>query len=196
LLYGVIMAEPRRLLLNKGCLNCGSSFTNKSGLSYKRFEKQKYCSRQCRSKYLTKSANDRFDEKYIPEPNSGCWIWLGCYNSGGYGQIKTDTGMTYAHRFSYERFIGTIPAKYEIDHRCKNVACVNPNHLEAVTKLENNRRSNSKSAKQARQTHCINGHELFGSNLYLRKDGRRACRKCMYIRNKKRWLRSRQLQSR
>src|SRR6202030_118623 len=79
---------------------------------------------------------DKFDRHWIPEPNSGCWLWLGACNEFGYGKF----GKVKAHRFSYEREKGPIPDGLEIDHLCRNKSCVNPDHLEAVTHGENRRR--------------------------------------------------------
>lgn len=83
---------------------------------------------------------DKFDRHWIPEPNSGCWLWLGASNENGYGLITRGKRTVKAHRFSYERANGPIATKLEIDHLCRNKCCVNPAHLEAVTHGENRRR--------------------------------------------------------
>ena len=82
-----------------------------------------------------------FDERWIPEPNSGCWLWFGACNYAGYGIITLDGQSVKAHRFSYERAKGKIPFGFEVDHLCQNKCCVNPDHLEAVTGAENKRRA-------------------------------------------------------
>ncbi len=65
-----------------------------------------------------------------------CWLWRGRVAPNGYGTI----GKEYAHRVSYERARGPIPPGMELDHLCRVRGCVNPNHLEVVTKSENAKR--------------------------------------------------------
>jgi hypothetical protein len=74
---------------------------------------------------------------------NGCWIWLKHVDeaSGGYGMAWDGRRMTSAHRVMYERHCGPIPAGMEIDHLCEVRACVNPGHLEVVTRSTNIRRS-------------------------------------------------------
>ena len=108
---------------------------------------------------------------------SPCWEWIGCKSSStGYGQFKTDgrrgSKRSSPHRFAHEYFIGPIPDGYEADHLCKVRHCCNPLHLEAVSVQENRRRRNED------QTHCKNGHELSGDNLYVMPNGNRSCRTC------------------
>lgn len=66
-----------------------------------------------------------------------CWIWLGAHTDDGYGKFKAKL----AHRVYYERYIGPIPEGLTIDHLCRVTDCVNPEHMEPVTNLENIRRS-------------------------------------------------------
>jgi hypothetical protein len=72
----------------------------------------------------------------------GCWLWTGAKAGKGYGAIwqGSSARMTYAHRAIYESMIGAIPDELELDHLCRNHACVNPDHLEPVTHSENLRR--------------------------------------------------------
>lgn len=81
----------------------------------------------------------RFDDRYTPEPNSGCWLWMGCICPNGYGQIGHEGKMKGAHRVSYELHIGPIPEGAYILHRCDVPNCVNPAHLRAGTPRDNTR---------------------------------------------------------
>lgn len=82
--------------------------------------------------------------EYIADEATGCWIWQRGI-SEGYGVVGDGrNGSTkYAHRAYYERAKGPIPPGLHIDHWCRNRACVNPDHLEAVTQGDNNRRAHT-----------------------------------------------------
>lgn len=137
---------------------------------------------------MRKTLRERFDEKWIPEPNSGCWLWTASCNQDGYGMLKLEGKMIGAHRISkliHSRIpiettgVGTM----NWDHLCKVRCCVNPAHLELVTPQENALRGNGQAGIHARKTHCIRGHELTGTNLAPTRKGTnwRRCRKCKNI---------------
>lgn len=90
-------------------------------------------------------------------PSDQCWNWPGCVDRSGYGK----SARTAAHRFVWLRLRGPIPDGLELDHLCFNTLCVNPNHLEPVTRQENMRR------RSAAQRHCKQGHGFTAENTYL-----------------------------
>lgn len=119
----------------------------------------------------------RFWRKVYAHP-SGCWLWQGNKNSYGYGRFKDGSRRIAAHRVAYELFVGPIPPGLTIDHLCQIVACVSPRHLRVATQRENILGSDGRGARNARKTHCPNGHEYDLINTYFDPRGRRSCRTC------------------
>ena len=139
---------------------------------------------------------ERFEEKYIPEPNSGCWLWLACLDQQGYGRFrfKNKFGIkrSYpAYRAAFELYRGGIPSGLELDHLCRVRCCVNPWHLEPVTHTENIKRGKwgfGRGQQQKNKTHCPKGHPYSGENLYVYK-GERYCRECRRINDRDKYWR-------
>jgi len=166
------------------CLNCGNVFKRRS-------KKRFYCSVKCyREHYdfsgFTKSRKgtgqppeDRFWPKVDKSSPDGCWEWQGYVAPTGYGEFSVNhITPILAHRFSFELLNGPIPPGMCIDHLCRNRKCVNPAHMEVVTTKENVLRGIGRSAENARKTHCLRGHPLFGENLLITNRGQRYCRIC------------------
>lgn len=126
-----------------------------------------------------------------------CWLWTGSTTGSGYGKFWRDDGSTCsAHRLAYELLVGPIPDGAELDHvreRCTSRHCVKVieddygmAHLEPVTPRENTLRSDAPTARNARKTHCPQGHPYDLENTYVMPrskslpNGGRACRKCRH----------------
>lgn len=124
-----------------------------------------------------------------------CWVWKGSLSRAGYGRLTIREGgkkMTKsAHRVSYETFVGKIPVGLTIDHLCKNKACINPDHLEAVSQKVNVHRANPLWKQEAARTHCPQGHEYTEDNMYKYKTRSggvcRNCKTCMKARTRARY---------
>lgn len=109
-----------------------------------------------------------------------CWPWAGAVSKNGYGTAGT---AGTAHRIAWEREHGPIPDGLTIDHltdRCTRRDCVNPAHMEPVTRTVNAMRGQSPIAQNARKDRCAKeGHPLTGDNLIIRaRTGRASTREC------------------
>ncbi len=115
------------------------------------------------------------------DKSSDCWIWQGSDNGNGYGQISKNYKKIYVHRLSYEIHKGQIPDKMTVHHLCMNTKCVNPEHLEIVSRAENTLLGyaiNAAASSKRAITHCPSGHEYNKKNTYVDKRGGRRCRPC------------------
>ncbi len=110
-----------------------------------------------------------------------CWLWIGSATDRGYGQFWFNGKPIMAHRAAYEIAKGPIPKDLVIDHLCRVHRCVNPDHLEVVTRGENVLRGIGPGAINKTKTHCKRGHEFTVENTYIYK-GTRNCRSCALCR--------------
>ncbi len=112
---------------------------------------------------------ETFAASSMPEPNTGCWLWMKYVHPNGYGMCFYNKRGDVAHRVAYRLWVGEIPKGLTIDHKCRVTSCVNPDHLEAVTQRVNTHRGTGPVAVNAAKTHCKRGHELSGDNLDVLK---------------------------
>ncbi len=115
--------------------------------------------------FLDPRLPDRFWSKCIPEPMTGCWLWIGATASNGYGSYFTlQQGRKrnmLPHRVTYMIEHGSISVDLVIDHKCRVSQCCNPDHLEQITNRENVLRG----LKGRLKTHCKHGHEYTPANV-------------------------------
>ena len=138
---------------------------------------------------MTDKQQRRFWANVDPTGNGGrytyngeaCWIWQGYIRKDGYGGYTPKHARPrLAHRIAYELAHGPVPQGLELDHECRNKACVL--HVRAVTHRENMRNTD-----KAQQTHCCRGHALTGRNVIVKANGCRNCRTCKQAQERARY---------
>ncbi len=118
----------------------------------------------------------RFDA-LVSEQETGCHDFVGSRSRGGYGRFWDGSKMVQAHRWIYEATRGGIPTEHDIDHLCRNRACVNPEHLEAVPHVENVRRG--ARSEIITTGVCRSGrHDTTGPDGTITMKGYQVCRAC------------------
>lgn len=118
-----------------------------------------------------KPAHTRKAEHEYAIDAAGCHVWQ-LSTDGRYGTAVRDGLLYKAHRLYWEDINGAVPPGFELDHLCGNERCVNPAHLQLVTRREHVRRH------AAQKTHCKNGHPYDGVNTRYGPQGWRWCRVC------------------
>lgn len=103
-----------------------------------------------------------------------CWIWTGKPNGWGYGVAYVGRRMQLAHRGVWQFLVGQIPEGLDLDHVCRVRMCVNPDHLEPVTRSVNVARGAHWAGIAMRHNHCRRGHNDWADN----GPGKRVCRVC------------------
>jgi hypothetical protein len=117
----------------------------------------------------------------------GCWGWTRGLNGQGYGMVRTEGRIKRrAHRVMWERYKGKISPGLVLHHKCQNRRCVNPDHLEMVTRTEHSalHRGNL-IGRDGLLSHCCKGHEFTPENTYIPAGRSRVCRQCAKERVKK-----------
>lgn len=108
--------------------------------------------------------------------NNGCWSWTGGRTGTGYGSVAWKGRELRSHRLVYEILVGPIPAGRDLHHKCRDRACVNPEHLEPVT------RSEHRWIHAMEIATCPSGHARNAQNTRLERltsgRWRHACRVC------------------
>jgi HNH endonuclease len=135
--------------------------------------------RKTRSSYvsqMTDQDRERFESKF--EKTKGCWLWKAGISVYGYGWFRPHSTMECcnAHRISYEMYVGPILNDLTVHHLCKEKCCVNPMHLELLSRAEHGRRDNPPKLV------CIRGHAFTAPNTFTGSDGRQTCKQCYRIR--------------
>lgn len=120
----------------------------------------------------------RFNAKWAPEPNTGCWLWTGFTNPKGYGTFGVARSTPrLAHRVSWMLYKGDIPDTLQVQHTCNTSSCVNPDHLILGTAKKNAEyMSTSGRAFNSKKRLCKFGHEF--ELVKWAGKSRRVCRVC------------------
>lgn len=113
----------------------------------------------------------------------GCWVWTGARTRAGYSSLRWGDETVYGHRLAYEVLVGPVPDGLQIDHLCRTRACVRPDHLEAVTQVENVRRGDACRP----QERCRRGlHRLAETAVRCNGGSARRCGACLRDRRRRR----------
>lgn len=149
ILYGLDQERIEKILLVEALPKPWKSYPKKRASGNQEFSQEEL--------YLL---HEKIQKYSMPEPMSGCWIWIGGVDWDGYGATGFYNKNIKAHRASYLIFKGDIPAGMSVCHSCDNPYCCNPEHLWIGTTKENQIDSFKKLRRQG---------ELSGSSKYTNK---------------------------
>jgi len=122
---------------------------------------------------FTAAIYERFWAKV--DTSGACWEWTACVSPEGYGRFSLGRQPRYAHRVAWAMIVGLPPVGLDLDHLCRNRLCVNPEHLEVVTRSVNLKRG---AVARGRVTQCHRGHPYDKANTYVNARGHIECRIC------------------
>ena len=108
------------------------------------------------------------EDLYIPEPNSGCWLWIGGVGDRGYPIVDD----RYAHSVIHELFNGPIPPGFDRHHKCEVKICINPSHIVVLTDIQHT------TLHKANKLDCKRGHPFDANNTGTDHRGDRYCKTC------------------
>ncbi|QZE11341.1 HNH endonuclease [Streptomyces phage Forrest] len=134
------------------------------------------------NEYMTKTVDERFNEKRSAPNENGCIEWTAARGVKGYGNFWYDGKVGKAHRYSLERKLGRKLNQNEFAcHTCDNPPCVNEDHLFVGNNSDNQQDAVAKgrwSSGNSKKTHCKRGHEFTQENTRINPRGERVCRAC------------------
>ena len=157
-----------RVRLRTRLPSASASQTNQCGIERTRAKKNPPLDKRSRVRY-NEDRMERFWSKVDIRGLYSCWNWTAYLTPKGYGNFSLDGRMEHAHRVAYILIYGEIPEGHDVHHECENKRCVNPLHLQSVTRLEHKAHHPT-----PHKTHCKRGHERAPENLYSGS----GCKKC------------------
>lgn len=121
----------------------------------------------------------------VEKQDDGCWIWMGAKMPTGHGNVWIKGVPWIAHRLAYTAVRGPIPDGYVVHHRCQVPSCVNPDHLEAITRKQHAAEHglSGAAAVHAAKTVCSEGHPFVRLSAT-----HRGCRECKRRRQRQWYL--------
>lgn len=122
---------------------------------------------------------ENIEKRIIPEPNSGCWLWIGGIRDKkeNYGGCAWEGKTWRSHRLVYSLLCAPVSDELDIDHLCRNRICCNPDHLDPCTRKVNVLRGAGIAPNNAQKTHCPKGHAYTPENTYI-WNNQRFCKTC------------------